>query len=70
MKKKFFNTAICILSISFVSGCAEFKDTGKTIGHGTRDVAKAIGHASRDTAKAIGKNTKKIVNDINNDSKK
>ena len=50
-----------------VSGCAEIKDTGRTIGHGARDVAKTVGHASRDTVKAIGRNTKKVVNDLNDD---
>lgn len=70
MKKSVFNSAIFTLGVVILSGCAQVKDTGRTIGHGTRDVAKAIGHASRDTAKSIGKNTKKIVNDINNDSEK
>lgn len=57
-------TAICGLTMS---GCAELKDTGRTIGHGTRDVAKSVGHATRDTVKSIGRNTKKVVNDLNDD---
>ncbi len=36
-----------------LSGCAELKDAGRTIGHTTRDVTKAIGHASRDAAKSV-----------------
>ena len=58
---------LCVLLAGLLQACAQLKDTGRTIGHGTRDVATAIGHASRDTAKSIGKNTKKIVEDINNE---
>jgi hypothetical protein len=56
-------------TLSLAFGCAELKDTGKTIGHGTKDVATAIGHASRDTAKAIGRNTKKVVEDLTEEGK-
>lgn len=36
-----------------LTGCAEFKEAGRTIGHTTRDVTTAIGHASRDAAKSV-----------------
>ncbi|MFV8782144.1 hypothetical protein ACNKU7_06950 [Microbulbifer sp. SA54] len=67
MKSRVATLALCLSFVGLLPACAELKDTGRTIGHGTRDVAKAIGHASRDTAKAIGKNTKKIVDDIDNE---
>ena len=54
----------CLLGLALLPACAELKDTGRTIGHGTKDVATAIGHASRDTAKSVGKNTKKVVTDL------
>ncbi|UTA46549.1 hypothetical protein L1F30_10230 [Simiduia sp. 21SJ11W-1] len=53
-----------LLAVALLPACAELKDTGRTIGHGTKDVATAIGHASRDTVKAVGKNTKKVVKDL------
>lgn len=60
--------------------CAEIKDTGRAIGHGTRDVAKTvghttrdvtkkIGHASRDAAKAVSKETKEVVEELKGDDK-
>jgi len=55
--------ACCLL----VLGCAEIKDTGRTIGHGARDVATSVGHATRDTVKSIGRNTKKVVDDLNDE---
>lgn len=54
------------LSFSLIA-CAEFKETGRTIGHATKDITTSIGHASRDAAKSIGKNTKEMVSDITDD---
>lgn len=68
MKLKIFPIILCVISISSLSACAEFKDVGKTIGHGTKEVATSIGHASRDAVKSIGENTKKVVSDINDGS--
>lgn len=68
MKLKKFQMILCMISICALSACAEFKDTGKTIGQGTKEVATTIGHTSRDIAKSIGNNTKKVVSDINNSS--
>jgi hypothetical protein len=36
------------------SGESRVKETGRTIGHATRDAAKAIGHATRDITREIG----------------
>lgn len=45
---------IFLLCLLFgITGCAELKDAGRTIGHTTRDVTTAIGHASRDAAKSV-----------------
>jgi hypothetical protein len=52
---------LLVLSGSVVPGCAQVKETGRTIGHTTRDTAKAIGHATRDAAKAVGEGVKKVV---------
>ena len=70
MKLKIFQMILCIFTICVLSSCAEFKDVGKTIGHGTKEVATSIGHATRDTAKSIGKNTKKVVSDMKDTSEK
>ena len=48
-------------SVMFIS-CAEVKQAGRDIGHGTRDATKAIGHATRDAVKAVGKETKEVLN--------
>ncbi|MDD2218854.1 MAG: hypothetical protein PHO79_10795 [Desulfoplanes sp.] len=70
MKLKISRMILCLISMCALSACAELKDTGKTIGHGTKEVATSIGHATRDTAKSIGKNTKKIISDIKNSGEK
>jgi hypothetical protein len=44
-----------------LSGCAQLKEAGRTIGHTTRDVTRAIGHGTRDAAKAVGEGVKKVV---------
>jgi hypothetical protein len=52
---------VLILTTCPLSGCAQIKETGRTIGHTTRDVATAIGHGTRDAAKAVGEGVKKVV---------
>ncbi|MFT6926729.1 MAG: hypothetical protein ACJAZP_002349 [Psychromonas sp.] len=68
MKLKIFQMILCIISIYALSACAELKDTGKTIGQGTKEVTTTIGHTSRDIVQSIGQNTQKVVSDINNSS--
>lgn len=42
------------LALFFIlTGCAELKDVGRTIGHATRDTTTAIGHASRDAVTSV-----------------
>jgi hypothetical protein len=52
---------VLILTTGLLSGCAQIKETGRTIGHTTRDVATAIGHGTRDAANAVGEGVKKVV---------
>ena len=60
------NSSVKIASLLILSGylllaCAQVKETGRTIGHTTRDAATAIGHGTRDAAKAVGEGLKKVV---------
>jgi len=52
---------IVLITTCLLSACAQIKETGRTIGHTTRDVATAIGHGTRDAAKAVGEGVKKVV---------
>jgi hypothetical protein len=66
MSEKMFNSRVNIAFLLVLSGClllacAQVKETGRTIGHTTRDVATAIGHGTRDAAKAVGEGVKKVV---------
>jgi ABC-type sugar transport system substrate-binding protein len=60
---------VLILTTCFLSACAQIKETGRTIGHTTRDVATAIGHGARDAAKAVGEGVKKVVKSTPEDEK-
>lgn len=50
-----------------LTGCAELKDVGRTIGHTTKDVTTEIGHATRDTTTAIGHASRDAVNAVKDD---
>jgi len=52
---------LLVLSGCFLSGCAQVKETGRIIGHTTRDAATAIGHGTRDAAKSVGEGVRKVV---------
>ncbi|SHF50799.1 hypothetical protein SAMN04487965_2093 [Microbulbifer donghaiensis] len=54
-----------LLCLCFVSACAEFKSSGRAIGHAAKDITKSVGHGVRDTAKAVGRDTKKLMADDN-----
>ncbi|MBL4830372.1 MAG: hypothetical protein JKY55_10885 [Aliivibrio sp.] len=66
MKIKLAQALLCVIGIFLVSACAELKETGRVIGHGTRDITTSIGHASRDAAKSISESAKKVIDDANN----
>ena len=55
---------LVLFSSCLLCACAEIKETGRIIGHTTRDVTREIGHGTRDVVKAIGHGTKRAVNDI------
>ena len=50
-----------------LSACAQVKETGRTIGHTTRDVAREIGHGTRDAAETVGEGVKKVVRSATED---
>jgi hypothetical protein len=58
---------LLVLSGCLLSACAQVKETGRTIGHTTRDVTRAIGHGTRDAAKAVGEGVKKAVKSASED---
>lgn len=47
-----------------VYGCVQIKETGRTIGHTTRDVTREIGHGARDVTREIGHGTRDFVRDV------
>ena len=51
--------SLLVLSGCLLSGCAQVKESGRIVGHTTRDAATAIGHGTRDAAKAVGDGVKK-----------
>ncbi|MFM5583189.1 MAG: hypothetical protein ACRCYG_14755 [Aeromonas veronii] len=61
----------CVLLIAGVllTGCAEMKGVGRTIGHTSRDVTREIGHTTRDVTKEIGHGTRDTVKGIGNEIK-
>jgi hypothetical protein len=58
-----FAFVLALVGASF-SGCAQVKETGRTIGHTTRDVTTEIGHGARDVTREIGHGTRDAVRDI------
>lgn len=67
MKLNLAPLIICTISVCFISSCAEIKDSGRAVGHATRDITKTIGHEVRDTTKEIGHNVKKAVKKVGSD---
>jgi hypothetical protein len=53
-----------ILAAGFFPGCAEIKETGRTIGHTTRDVTTEIGHGARDLTREIGHGTRDVIHQV------
>lgn len=62
-----YKVFMAVLVLWLLASCAEIKDTGRAIGHTTRDVTKKIGHASMEAAKTVSKETKELVNDLTED---
>ncbi|MYM62635.1 hypothetical protein [Pseudomaricurvus sp. HS19] len=55
--------ALLVVATLMACGCAEFKDAGRSIGHGTRDAMTSIGHGTKrvvnETAASIEDSTSK-----------
>lgn len=63
-------TIIILAALISISGCAELKDTGRTIGDTTRDVTTEIGHTTRDVTRAIGHASRDAVISVKEDLSK
>jgi len=66
---KMFSLAVKIgflvtLAGGVLPGCVQIKETGRTIGHTTRDVTKEIGHGARDITREIGHGTRDVVREV------
>ena len=70
MLKLSYRALAIFMSLLTITACAEFKEAGRAIGHGTRDATKAIGHGTRDAAKAIGHGTRDVVKSVGDGVKK
>jgi len=60
---------LVLFSTGLLSSCAEFKDSGRTIGHTTRNVTREIGHGTRDVTRDIGHGTRREVQAIGQGAK-
>ncbi|MGV2702250.1 UNVERIFIED_CONTAM: hypothetical protein MT382_00660 [Aeromonas salmonicida] len=52
---------------TLISGCADIKEAGRTVGHTTRNVTREIGHTTRDVTREIGHGTRDTVKKIGDD---
>jgi sorbitol-specific phosphotransferase system component IIA len=55
---------VLFLPCLLLSACAEIKQTGRIIGHTTRDVTREIGHGTRDAVKTIGHGARDATREI------
>lgn len=61
---------IPLIALLSIGGCAELKQTGRTIGDTTRDVTTEIGHTTRDVTRAIGHASRDAVIAVKDDLSK
>lgn len=61
---------VLLLLVSCISACVHIKETGRTIGHTTRDVTREIGHGARDVTREIGQGTRDAANTVGEGVKK
>ncbi|MCE9678057.1 hypothetical protein LZP69_02465 [Shewanella sp. AS1] len=50
-----------------ITGCAEMKQTGRDIGHATKEATTDIGHATRDATKAVGHASRDAAKSVKED---
>ena len=60
---------LVLFSTGLLASCAELKESGRTIGHMTRNVTREIGHGTRDAAREIGHGTRRVVKSIGQETK-
>jgi hypothetical protein len=60
---------LVLFSTGLLSSCAELKESGRTIGHMTRNVTREIGHGTRDVTREIGHGTRRVVKSIGQEAK-
>ena len=65
---KFF-ALLLIFSTGLLTSCAELKESGRIIGHMTRNVTREIGHGTRDVTREIGHGTRRVVQTIGQETK-
>lgn len=53
-----------------ISGCADIKEAGRTVGHTTRDVTREIGHTTREVTREIGHGTRDAVKQVGDEISK
>ncbi len=59
-----FTSAFLLLS------CAEVKQSGREVGHATRDATRAIGHGTRAITREIGHSTRNVVKSVGEEVKR
>jgi hypothetical protein len=59
-----WTACVWFLPCLLLGACAEIKQTGRIIGHTTRDVTREIGHGTRDVVKTIGHGTRDATREI------
>lgn len=62
--------AIGLVLGSLLSGCADIKEAGRTVGHTTRNVTREIGHTTRDVTREIGHGTRDTVKKVGDELSK
>ncbi len=60
---------LILFSTGLLSSCAELKESGRTIGHTTRNVTREISHGTRDVTREIGHDTRRAVKTIGQETK-
>jgi sorbitol-specific phosphotransferase system component IIA len=79
MAFNWWTARVLILPCLLLGACAEIKQTGRIIGHtsrdvtreighGTRDAVKTIGHGARDATREIGHGTRRVVGNIKDEA--
>ena len=70
MKANILLKFLLVVSALVPFSCAEVKQAGKDIGHGTRDVTKAVGKGARDVTRAIGHGARDATKAVGKEIKK